>query len=52
MRCFLRPPLSPLASLSLKYTLVTTAVFCLWLMWGILYMAQMNPLILPVLNAD
>jgi len=25
----------------------TTAVFCCWLMWIIVYMSQMNPLIQP-----
>jgi len=31
----------------LRYTLGTTAVFCMWLFWAITYMAQMNPLINP-----
>ena len=26
-----------------------SSVFCCWLMWAIIYMAQMNPLVNPVL---
>lgn len=26
------------------------SVFCCWFMWAIIYMAQMNPLIRPVLS--
>ncbi|XP_015878650.1 V-type proton ATPase subunit e1 [Ziziphus jujuba] len=31
-------------------TLVVTAVVCTWLMWAIVYIAQMKPLIVPVLS--
>ncbi|MED6208275.1 V-type proton ATPase subunit e1 [Stylosanthes scabra] len=31
-------------------TLVITATMCCWMMWAIVYLAQMNPLIVPVLN--
>ncbi|KAK9808639.1 hypothetical protein WJX72_001069 [[Myrmecia] bisecta] len=36
---------------ALKHTLATTTVVCLWLIWAIVYMAQMHPLIRPVLAA-
>eukprot|EP00227_Mantoniella_beaufortii_P007955 CAMPEP_0197577932 /NCGR_PEP_ID=MMETSP1326-20131121/2368_1 /TAXON_ID=1155430 /ORGANISM="Genus nov. species nov., Strain RCC2288" /LENGTH=48 /DNA_ID= /DNA_START= /DNA_END= /DNA_ORIENTATION= len=35
----------------LKYLLYSSSVFCCWLMWAIIYMAQMNPLVNPVLAA-
>jgi V-type H+-transporting ATPase subunit e len=35
------------AKLRLNYALVTTAWVCMWLMWAIIYMAQMKPLIKP-----
>ncbi|KAI3819108.1 hypothetical protein L1987_12932 [Smallanthus sonchifolius] len=31
-------------------TLVITATVCCWLMWAIVYLAQMNPLIVPILS--
>ncbi|KAF1891407.1 hypothetical protein Lal_00017040 [Lupinus albus] len=31
-------------------TLVITATICCWMMWAIVYMAQMKPLIVPILN--
>ncbi|KAL1562985.1 V-type proton ATPase subunit e1 [Salvia divinorum] len=34
----------------LQLTLVTTATVCCWMMWAIVYLAQMNPLIVPILN--
>jgi V-type H+-transporting ATPase subunit e len=27
-----------------------TAVTCMWMMWAIIYMAQMHPLVQPVMN--
>jgi V-type H+-transporting ATPase subunit e len=28
-----------------------TSVFCCWFMWAVIYMAQMTPLVRPVLQA-
>ena len=36
-----------LFSCRLNYALVTTAWVSMWLMWAIIYMAQMKPLIKP-----
>ncbi|KAH7663466.1 V-type H+-transporting ATPase subunit e protein [Dioscorea alata] len=33
-------------------TLIITATVCCWMMWAIVYLAQMNPLIVPVLNGE
>lgn len=35
----------------LTHTLFATAVFCAWTMWAFVYMAQMNPLVTPQLQA-
>ncbi|CAF2150111.1 unnamed protein product, partial [Brassica napus] len=34
----------------LHFTLVITATVCCWLMWAIVYIAQMKPLIVPILS--
>ncbi|KAL6197697.1 hypothetical protein ACLB2K_033303 [Fragaria x ananassa] len=34
----------------LHLTLVITAVVCCWIMWAIVYIAQMKPLIVPILS--
>lgn len=34
----------------LKHTLTITAFICCWMMWGIIYLAQMNPLVMPILG--
>ncbi|XP_051133884.1 V-type proton ATPase subunit e1-like [Andrographis paniculata] len=34
----------------LHTTLAITATVCCWMMWAIVYLAQMNPLIVPILN--
>ncbi|XP_060975039.1 V-type proton ATPase subunit e1 [Cannabis sativa] len=34
----------------LHLTLVVTAVVCCWMMWAIVYLAQMKPLIVPILS--
>ncbi|KAL5574801.1 hypothetical protein UlMin_016500 [Ulmus minor] len=34
----------------LHFTLVVTAVVCSWMMWAIVYLAQMKPLIVPILS--
>ncbi|XP_071717164.1 V-type proton ATPase subunit e1-like [Rutidosis leptorrhynchoides] len=44
--CFNKGPSANLFHL----TLVTTATVCCWLMWAIVYLAQMNPLIVPILS--
>ncbi|KAI0499384.1 hypothetical protein KFK09_020287 [Dendrobium nobile] len=31
-------------------TLIITATICCWMMWAIVYIAQMNPLIVPILS--
>ncbi|KAM0947506.1 putative ATPase, V0 complex, subunit e1/e2 [Dioscorea sansibarensis] len=33
-------------------TLIITATVCCWMMWAIVYLAQMNPLIVPVLSGE
>ncbi|XP_020271591.1 V-type proton ATPase subunit e1-like [Asparagus officinalis] len=33
-------------------TLLITATVCCWMMWAIVYLAQMNPLIVPVLSEE
>ncbi|KAG2609123.1 V-type proton ATPase subunit e1-like [Panicum virgatum] len=33
-------------------TLVTTAVICCWMMYAIVYLAQMKPLINPILSGE
>jgi len=38
-------------SKGLTHTLFATAVICCWMMWAFVYMAQMNPLITPALQA-
>lgn len=43
----LPPP--PPRSYRLQHLLFSASVFCCWLMWAIIYMAQMNPLVNPVL---
>ncbi|KAJ7556491.1 hypothetical protein O6H91_05G085800 [Diphasiastrum complanatum] len=35
----------------LHVTLVITAVVCCWLLWAIVYLAQLKPLINPILKA-
>ncbi|KAL6784535.1 hypothetical protein ACKKBG_A02185 [Auxenochlorella protothecoides x Auxenochlorella symbiontica] len=34
----------------LKHTLVGTTVACCWMMWGIVYIAQLHPLMRPTLQ--
>ncbi|EPS65486.1 hypothetical protein M569_09294 [Genlisea aurea] len=34
----------------LHLTLIITATVCCWMMWAIVYLAQMKPLIVPILN--
>ncbi|KAK9097529.1 hypothetical protein Sjap_023026 [Stephania japonica] len=34
----------------LHLTLVITATVCCWMMWAIVYLAQLKPLIVPILN--
>ncbi|GAQ91234.1 Vacuolar H+-ATPase V0 sector [Klebsormidium nitens] len=36
----------------LHYTWVITATICCWLTWAIVYMAQMHPLVVPILKAE
>ncbi|XP_047980360.1 V-type proton ATPase subunit e1-like [Salvia hispanica] len=36
----------------LLLTLIITATVCCWMMWAIVYLAQMNPLIVPILNEE
>ncbi|KAF7046042.1 hypothetical protein CFC21_055097 [Triticum aestivum] len=33
-------------------TLVITATVCCWMMWAIVYLAQMKPLINPILSGE
>ncbi|XP_045833598.1 V-type proton ATPase subunit e2-like [Trifolium pratense] len=33
-------------------TLVLTSTTCCWMMWAIVYLAQMNPLIVPILSGE
>lgn len=35
----------------LNHTLVATTVVCCWSMWAIIYIAQMHPLIRPIIPA-
>ncbi|EOA17639.1 hypothetical protein CARUB_v10006005mg [Capsella rubella] len=44
--CFNKGPSTNL----LHLTLVITATVCCWMMWAIVYIAQMNPLIVPILS--
>ncbi|XP_058742908.1 V-type proton ATPase subunit e2 [Vicia villosa] len=44
--CFNKGPSSNLFHL----TLVLTSTICCWMMWAIVYLAQMNPLIVPILS--
>ncbi|CAO2833280.1 unnamed protein product [Amaranthus hypochondriacus] len=44
--CFNRGPSTNL----FHQTLVITAIVCCWMMWAIVYLAQMKPLINPILN--
>ncbi|KAH7843564.1 hypothetical protein Vadar_018254 [Vaccinium darrowii] len=44
--CFNRGPSTNL----LHLTLVVTATVCCWMMWAIVYLAQMKPLIVPILS--
>ncbi|RAL41024.1 hypothetical protein DM860_008722 [Cuscuta australis] len=37
-------------SIWLHVTLIATATVCCWMMWGIVYLAQMKPLIVPILS--
>ncbi|XP_020592429.1 V-type proton ATPase subunit e1 isoform X2 [Phalaenopsis equestris] len=34
----------------LHLTLILTATTCCWMMWAIVYVAQMKPLIVPILS--
>ncbi|KGN66617.2 hypothetical protein Csa_023631, partial [Cucumis sativus] len=43
-RLFLHP------NLLFHLTLIITATICCWMMWAIVYLAQMKPLIVPILN--
>ncbi|EFJ09593.1 hypothetical protein SELMODRAFT_113278 [Selaginella moellendorffii] len=36
----------------LHITLVIVAAICCWLLWAIVYMAQMHPLVRPILNSE
>ncbi|OAY72372.1 V-type proton ATPase subunit e1 [Ananas comosus] len=36
----------------LHVTLVITAAVCCWMMWAIVYLAQMKPLIVPILSGE
>ncbi|XP_047317776.1 V-type proton ATPase subunit e1-like [Impatiens glandulifera] len=36
----------------LHLTLVNTATTCCWMMWAIVYLAQMKPLIVPILSEE
>ncbi|XP_073011730.1 V-type proton ATPase subunit e1 [Typha latifolia] len=33
-------------------TLVMTATVCCWMMWAIVYLAQLKPLIVPILSEE
>ncbi|KAK1276335.1 hypothetical protein QJS04_geneDACA005689 [Acorus gramineus] len=46
--CFNRGPSTNLFHL----TLIITATVCCWMMWAIVYLAQMKPLIVPILNEE
>lgn len=32
------------------HVMYATSVFCCWFMWAVIYLAQMTPLVKPVLN--
>ncbi|KAF3623173.1 V-type proton ATPase subunit e1 [Capsicum baccatum] len=34
----------------LHLTLIITATVCCWMMWAIVYLAQLKPLIVPILS--
>ncbi|XP_047332906.1 V-type proton ATPase subunit e1-like [Impatiens glandulifera] len=36
----------------LSVTLIITATICCWMMWAIVYLAQMKPLIVPILSEE
>ncbi|KMZ74432.1 ATPase, V0 complex, subunit E [Zostera marina] len=36
----------------LHFTLAMTATVCCWMMWAIVYLAQLNPLIVPILSEE
>jgi V-type H+-transporting ATPase subunit e len=36
---------------SFLHVMYGTSVFCCWFMWAVIYMAQMTPLVRPVLHA-
>ncbi|CAI0379326.1 unnamed protein product [Linum tenue] len=42
--------LAPLLISQLHLTLVITATVSCWMMWAIVYLAQMKPLIVPILS--
>ncbi|XP_047336284.1 V-type proton ATPase subunit e1-like [Impatiens glandulifera] len=46
--CFNKGPSTNLLCL----TLIITATVCCWMMWAIVYLAQMKPLIVPILNEE
>ncbi|KAM0934653.1 putative ATPase, V0 complex, subunit e1/e2 [Dioscorea sansibarensis] len=48
--CVNRGPSTNLFVWMLHLTLVITATVCCWLMWAIVYLAQMKPLIVPILS--
>ncbi|XP_072964344.1 V-type proton ATPase subunit e1-like [Typha angustifolia] len=33
-------------------TLIMTATVCCWMMWAIVYLAQLKPLIVPILSEE
>ena len=37
-------------NLTFRYIMVCTTIFCMWLMWAVIYLAHMFPLIRPVLQ--
>lgn len=43
----LSAPLWAKSQVELVRVLVAVGVFCCWLSWALVYMAQMNPLLLP-----
>ncbi|PRW39219.1 V-type proton ATPase subunit e1 [Chlorella sorokiniana] len=40
----------PQSTKLLNHTLVASTIICCWLMWSIVYLAQMHPLIRPILQ--
>ncbi|ABO97007.1 F-ATPase family transporter: protons (vacuolar) [Ostreococcus lucimarinus CCE9901] len=42
---------APAARRSFLHVMYGTSVFCCWFMWAVIYMAQMTPLVRPVLQA-